>query len=92
MDNREPEFGELPADSDEPKGLLDAFFEYINFEFLNDFVEQTDLYSVQKQNHNSINTSLPEILKYTGVEILMGTYKLEFLKLECTGVAKDDLM
>ncbi|KAL1463849.1 hypothetical protein WDU94_015549 [Cyamophila willieti] len=67
----------------------DSFMEYLNEDFFENCSEKTNLYSVQNSNsHRSLNCTPEEIMRFTAVEILMGSLGLPQAKLYCHSVER----
>lgn len=73
MDN----LGLIDADQcEDPKGVLEAIFEYLDIDFWKTLAEHTNLYSVQMRNHRSVKTTYQEMIRLAGIHVLMGSLKL----------------
>ena len=55
--------------------VLHSFFEYLGQHFWDLVAEQTNLYSAQKRDHRSVNTNSIELIRFSGVLMMMGTLK-----------------
>ncbi|GBP12331.1 PiggyBac transposable element-derived protein 3 [Eumeta japonica] len=57
------------------KSCLYSFFEYFDLDFWKSVAEQTNLYSAQVRNLKSVSTDYIEMIRFTGLQILMGSLK-----------------
>ncbi|XP_046986090.1 piggyBac transposable element-derived protein 3-like [Schistocerca americana] len=59
-------------DYEEEKGIFESFLDYLPLTFWEEHAQQTNLYSVQKRQHKSVNTSGGEMLHLAGIHVVMG--------------------
>ncbi|GBP91931.1 PiggyBac transposable element-derived protein 3 [Eumeta japonica] len=57
------------------KSCLYSFLEYFDLDFCKSVAEQTNLYSAQVRNLKSVSTDDIEMIRFTGLQILMGSLK-----------------
>jgi hypothetical protein len=80
------------ADTDKPKGILEAFLVYFGMDFWELVAEQTNLISIQGTLH-SLKITAAEIVHLTGIGLVVGTVKLpQVTVLEQTTLASFDML
>lgn len=68
---------DLMKDVPEYEGVLKSFFQYLDQDFWALVAEQTNLYSVQQRDSlRSVNTTAVEMIRITGIQLMMGSLKL----------------
>ncbi|XP_049769293.1 piggyBac transposable element-derived protein 3-like isoform X2 [Schistocerca cancellata] len=70
-------------DYEEERGIFESFLEYLPLTFWEEHAQQTNLYSVQKRQHKSVNTSEEEMLHLAGIHVVMGVLGYAQSKLYC---------